>query len=143
MSIRQAQWQTILEDVLAHYDQGDAKALAVAAVVSWEKLTSRLMPLLGADSVYLIYRRSLDLNKAIYPWLPMASTSTVFKTRFNELRLSLEAQTVEDILHATAALLYTFLEVLAALIGEPLTTVFLRSAFAVPAAPGSSKEYAP
>jgi hypothetical protein len=140
MSTRQTQWHAILEDVLAQYDRRDAKVLALAAITRWEQLTSRLTPLLGPDSVYLIYRRSLDLNKAIFPWLPMDSSNSSFKVRFNELRLCLEEQPVDDSLRANFALLFTFVEVLAALIGESLTTVFLRSAFAMPSTPGHSKE---
>ena len=120
MTSREEQWRALLQDVLAQYDRHTAKTLALAAVVSWEQLSARLTPLIGPESVYLIYRRSLDLNKSVFPWLPMESSKNPFRANFEELRKSLEAQPIEDGLQANFALLYTFVEVLAALIGIPL-----------------------
>lgn len=132
MTIREEQWRVLLQKVLAQYDRHTAKTLALAAVVSWEQLSARLTPLLGPESVYLIYRRSLDLNKSVFPWLPMESNKNTYRANFEDLRRSLETQPVEDGLQANFALLYTFVEVLAALIGERLATDFLRSAFPMP-----------
>ena len=140
MSLRQEQWRVILQNALAQYDRRDAQKLALAAVVSWEQLTSRLIPLLGPDSVYLIYRRSLDLNKSVFPWLPMESEIHPFRARFADLRQCLEQQPVDDSLRANFCLLYTFVEVLAALIGERLATDMLRAAFAKAVAPDPPKE---
>lgn len=129
MSIREEQWRAILQSVLAQYDRSNAKTLALAAILSWEQLISELTPLLGPESVCLIYRRSLDMNKSLFPWLPIAPSEGRLNAYFEALRRSLELQSADQIMGASFGLLYTFIDVLAALIGERLATDILGSAF--------------
>lgn len=129
MSTDKPQWSGILERVVAQSDSGDTAAMIRAALGNWEKLSAILIPLLGKFSFYLIYRRSLDLSKSVFPWLPMATGSSQVHEAFADLGRALEGQGSGELTQVNLALLHPFAELLAALIGERLTSVYLRAAF--------------
>lgn len=123
------QRRQILRQILSGNPLADAADPAAAAIRQWEQLASKFDPLLGPGGVRLIYARSLELNKAAYQWLPAALSPNSTEPLFAPLRARFESRPTADIAAAHFALIHTFTDLLAALIGERLTTQFLRSAF--------------
>lgn len=107
-------------------------AIAEAAISTWKEVAIHLAPIIGEGGVGSLYARSLHLTRASFPWL--ADGSALESTRrvqqsdwpFMDLRTSLAQREPADASSASSALLNTFLELLAALIGEPLTARLLR-----------------
>lgn len=52
-------------------DEADAARIADAIVALWEQLESALAPIIGRRGVAALYKRSLYLAAAAYPWLEL------------------------------------------------------------------------
>ena len=117
--------------------EADARAIAEAALGLWIRAACELALLIGQGGVRAIYARSLHLARSSYPWLPEAADPTQPDAPFAELRVTLERQAAPDALEAGTAFLVTFTDLLAALIGEALTTGLMNSAWS-DRAPGSA-----
>lgn len=99
----------------------------------WLQLAAELGLLIGDGGFLPLYRRSVQLSLASFPWLqpvneaiPLASCDT----RFASLKKSIDEQDAGVASQASAFLLNTFIDMLASLIGETLTIGILRSAWA-------------
>lgn len=134
MPTRGEERRRILQRILAQNEKSDSPDTAQAVVQQWQTLADKFDPLLGPDGVRLIYVRSLELNKAHFPWLPAAFSSA---PPFDNLRRCFEGRPASDITAVNAALLLTFSNLLTALIGERLTTQLLQAAFAAEDAKGT------
>lgn len=114
-------------------DGATAEAIAEAAISTWSGVVFHLAPIIGEGGVGSLYARSVHLTRASFPWLAASSTlqpaSRVQQTDwpFINLRMSLAQREPAEASNASSALLDTFLELLATLIGEPLTARLLRS----------------
>jgi len=100
------------------------------AIDLWERLARQLVAIVGDSGFESLYLRSLSLSSAAFPWL--AGSSTVAPdsaSRFDNLRASLEAQSAAQAREASKLLMLTFTDLLASLIGEPLTARILDSAW--------------
>ena len=110
----------------------------------WQALTPKLISIIGEGGFNSLYARSLYLTHADFPWLapgesnryltdavpwlaPGESSSAV--SRFTGLKFSLERQSAAEAKQASLMLLLTVTNILASLIGEPLTIGILRSAW--------------
>ena len=102
--------------------------IADAAKTIWLDVESALVPIIGARGVGALYKRSVHLIGAHYPWLHGAYDDTPDEPPFAVLHAALSEQSPVSAATANGALLQTFYQVLANLIGGPLTTRLLRSA---------------
>lgn len=102
--------------------------VAAAAVRLWDNAFLRLAPFIGDQGVLLLYRRSLHLSRSNHPVLaPLAeiAQTPVGDADFSGLKSALEREAPEKAEEASRALFSTFTGLLAALIGEALTTRLL------------------
>ena len=124
------QLRKIIKEIQARHSGTDARAVAASAIDIWSRLAFKFVPLLGPNSVNSIYARSLEFNKPAFPWLPASLRQDVAELPFAVLKESFEFRQVDEIIRANHALIDTFINLLATLIGARLVTPFLRSAFA-------------
>lgn len=103
--------------------------VAVVALDLWQLMATKIISIIGEGGFNSLYARSLFLSQASFPWLDAASSSPQTDTRFVALKQCFEAQTPAQVCSANSLLLITFTDILESLIGEPLTTSILRSAW--------------
>jgi hypothetical protein len=99
----------------------------------WERLACELISIIGEGGFQSLYSRSIHRNAAVFPWLGLRSQQNhspqPHDSRFADLAISLEGRNSAEANEASIALLITFTDILAALIGERLTTRILHSAW--------------
>lgn len=117
-------------------------ALVDDITLAWLKVVRKFAPLIGANSVLLIFERSLEQNVATYPWLPDVIVPSQPETAVERLRVSMAARPADDVLAAHGAILTTFIDLMTTLIGARLTVQFLRAALPAASA-GSNPEEKP
>lgn len=105
------------------------EAVAEATVRLWERLAPELISIIGEAGFKPLYSRSLRLACVQYPWMAPGSIVPAGKGSFAELQAHLQAQDLTQASHASNALFNIFLDLLASLIGEVLTTHLLHSAW--------------
>lgn len=93
-------------------------------IVLWERLAVELSGIIGQGGFDTLYARSVHVARARHPWLDEGADPG-----FDKLRPALEAQEPAAVGEASVALLITFTDTLIQLIGVPLTTAILRSAW--------------
>lgn len=103
--------------------------VADAAIDLWEKMAVQIISIVGEGGFNSLYARSVFLTQSSFPWLAASALSLQADTRFAELKNSLEGQAPVDANEASNRLLCTFTDILAALIGEAVTSSILRSAW--------------
>lgn len=114
--------------------------MADVAITLWEQMAAQIIAIVGEGGFNSLYMRSVFLCQADYPWL--AASSTMHENLgFTNLRACFTEQSSVQTQQANALLLITFTDILAALIGEQLTTSILNSAWGNIASDGSDKEY--
>lgn len=114
--------------------------VAEAAIHRWEQMAAHIILIVGEDGFNSLYARSVHLTQSTFPWLAAGSLSPHTGQRFAELKANLEGQKPAQASEANDLLLLTFTGILATLIGEPLTTRILSSAWGKDASYGTSKE---
>lgn len=97
-----------------------AGAFAEAALNTWEQVAARLVPVIGARGVAVLFSRSLHLTSTTFPWLAAARHGD-HATLLAGLKARLAASQAGAAAEASSVLLLTFVELLATLIGESLT----------------------
>ncbi|KAA0070794.1 hypothetical protein CIW53_05505 [Rhodanobacter sp. T12-5] len=110
----------------------DASRIAEAAVAQWSNIDAALSPIIGQSGVAALFKRSLRLTGVNYPRLHALSESTLRPGDHPGLRAALSQETALDAAAASDALLRTFHELLANLIGDSLAERLLRSAWNLP-----------
>ena len=114
--------------VAALVSQGaDARRVLDAALWTWSDLEAVLSPLIGQRGVAAIFKRSLHLTCADYPWLGAVQVGGNRSVRFVSLRTELSQQTASNAAAANNALLRTFCHLVASLLGESLQERLLMS----------------
>lgn len=103
--------------------------VAVVALDLWQLMATKIISIIGEGGFNALYARSLFLSQASFPWLDTASCSSQTDTHFVALKQCFEAQSSAQVCAANSLLLITFTDILESLIGEPLTTSILRSAW--------------
>lgn len=103
--------------------------VADGAVDHWSRLATQIILIVGDAGFDSLYARSVFLSQASYPWLAASSGASQRAPRFADLKTSLEAQTPALAREANSLLLITFTDILASLLGEPLTARILESAW--------------
>ena len=134
------QLHEIISEIQARHAGADAGAVAGAAIGIWRQLAFKFVPLLGPNSVNSIYARSLESNKQAFAWLPASLRQDVSELPLAALKTALENRRTDEIILANNALLNTFINLLATLIGARMIIPFLRSAFPSDAPPKNIQE---
>lgn len=101
-----------------------------AAVELWRRLALSLLPIIGENGFNSLYARNLDLARETFPWLPKGDVSRPIDIQFADLKISLEGEDPLEADKASRALLEALINLLASLIGEPVTMTILSSAWA-------------
>ncbi len=104
-------------------------------------MAAQIISIVGEDGFNSLYARSVFLAQPTFPWLTASALSQPDDQRFAELKKGLEGQTPSQAREANSLLLLTFTGILAALIGEPLTTRILCAAWGDGASTSTSKEF--
>lgn len=123
--------KTGLEGIQVHLtrlvDEGvEAGFLADLAVTTWRRVDVVLSPIFGQQGVSALFRRSLHLARAQYPWLQEMNPGTTAASDFDALRAILTQREPLLVLEAHSWLLKTFCGLLAKLLGEALSQKLLQ-----------------
>ncbi|MHB1592283.1 MAG: hypothetical protein ACYCTW_12250 [Sulfuricella sp.] len=127
--------------IIISLTEGHTEKVADAAINLWEPMATQIISIVGEGGFNSLYARSVFLTQSSFPWLAASSLSPQNDCRFAELKTSLEGQTPAQASAASSLLLLTFTDILAALIGEQLTTRILRSAWGNDASDRAGKEF--
>lgn len=130
----------LLLSIMRHASASGGAALADEVALCWLKIVRKFAPLIGANSVLLIFERSLDNNLAAFAWLPEVVMPSRPDTAVERLRTSMVARPAGEILLAHRAILTTFFDLMTTLIGARLTMQFLRAAFPADDADSTTEE---
>lgn len=101
---------------------------AVIALQLWQQLGSQLTSTIGRGGFNALFSRSLHITNSEFPWLS-AHVLSSSDEQFAELKNDLAKQSAAEAYKASNALLLTFTDILASLIGESLTTDIINSAW--------------
>ncbi|MDO8176993.1 MAG: hypothetical protein Q7T62_01990 [Undibacterium sp.] len=104
-------------------------AVVDVTILLWERLAVELISLIGEEGFQSLYTRSGHLNSVTFPWLLLDHITQSSDSRFAGLQISLENREPAEASEASKALLITFVDILALLIGDLLTASILRSAW--------------
>jgi len=115
--------------------------VAGAAIILWEQMATQIISIVGEGGFNSLYARSVFLTQSTFPWLADCSLSSLADHRFAELKMNFERQTSPHIKEVNSLLLITFTDILASLIGEPLTTNILCTAWGNDASDIVDKEF--
>lgn len=137
METRDLPRHQLIERLMARHPE----KVADAAIDLWEQMATQIISIVGEDGFNSLYARSVFLAQPTFPWLTASSVAQQNDQRFAELKKGLEGQTPSQAREANSLLLLTFTGILAALIGEPLTTRILCSAWGDDASTRTSKEF--
>jgi hypothetical protein len=111
---------------MAQYNENSNAAVTTL----WEPMATQIISIVGEGGFNSLYARSLFLNQSTFPWLVAASPMPAKSDdRFANLIMSFAAQTPDQVCEAHSRLLITLTDILALLIGEPLTTRILQLAW--------------
>lgn len=105
------------------------QAVVQVSIRLWEQFAPELISIIGEDGFKLLYARSVRLASVRYPWLAHNVASAGDHELFAPLQAHLQAQEVAQAMQASSALLNTFVDLLASLIGEALTSHLVSSAW--------------
>lgn len=105
----------------------DATAVAAAAGRAYEDLVAALVPLISQAGLDALVGRALYLAAPGYPFDHTGEKEAA--EAFGQISLWLEGQDPTAATDAAAAIFTKFAALLAALIGQPLTTRYLRKAW--------------
>ena len=110
----------------------DARQVARAAVAIWRAIDEALSPVIGPRGSSALYRRSLHLVRGAFPWLAAAYEGATQPGDFSALEAALSQQTSKTAASAHDALVHTFHDLLADLIGRSLTQRLLQAVWEPP-----------
>lgn len=106
----------------------------------WERLAFELVSIIGEGGFQSLYSRSVHLAGVAFPWLAPTHSTQLTESRFTGLIMSLEGRDSAEAGEASIALLITFIDILAMLIGDLLTAGILRAAWSDDALDTAAKE---
>ncbi len=105
----------------------DTTHIAEAVVATWRQIDTALAPIIGPGSVTVLFMRSIHLIEPAHPWLAGMHSGMQTKVDLEALRTTLVQRDSETAAAAAGALLQTFYELLASLVGPSLTERLLHS----------------
>jgi hypothetical protein len=113
----------------------DAKAISEATGVTWRLVEALLVPVIGARGLDVLFRRALQQTSFAFPWIAAAADPGGSLGPLPSLMASLAAQDSATGAEATSALLMSFVESLATLLGDSLTERLLAPLWEQPSLP--------
>jgi len=116
-----------------HAGDADNGAVTEATLGIWREMTGHLAPMIGIRGINAIFGRSLHLTALAFPWLAAAGELEEGGGSLASFLASLKARDPAEAAEASLALLATFTDLLAAMIGASLTDRLLSSIWAPPA----------
>jgi hypothetical protein len=137
METRDLPRHQLIERLLARHPEN----VADAAIDLWEQMATQIISIVGEEGFNALYARSVYLALPTFPWLMSSALPPQDGQRFAEFKKGLEEQSPSQAREANRLLLLTFTGILAVLIGEPLTTRILCSAWGDDASTSTSKEF--
>lgn len=117
-----------------------APRIADASVAIWAAIDAALAPVIGPRGSTALYKRCLHLTRAIYPLLGSAYDAASGPGDYSGLHAVLSQQTPADAAAAHDAMVRTFNDLLADLIGRSLTQRLLQSAWEPPSNAAGKQE---
>lgn len=106
----------------------------------WCSMAEQIISVMGQGGFQSLYARSIFLTQRSHPWLTQPTASLATDLSFNELSACLAEQSPAQAQEANALLMRTFTDLLASLIGEPLTVRILKTAWGANADDLTDKE---
>src|SRR5471032_552943 len=129
-TIDEQRHQMIRRIVLRRHDP-----TAADMILLWARLAYELTAIIGHAGFYTLYGRAAHLAGRAHTGLPTAAGAD-----FDTLREHLLAQAPDQAAEINITLLTIFIDTLIRLIGEPLTTTILHSAWGTDAVDTAGKE---
>jgi hypothetical protein len=108
-------------------EDANAEEIAVAVCATWRAIDAVLTPILGPKGVAAVYNRCLHLAGATYPWLAQLHASSRGAMDLDALKAVFAQQASADAAAAYKLVLQNFEQLLAGLVGTPLSERLLRS----------------
>ena len=105
----------------------DVNAVVDALARTWQFMAAQLEPVIGVRGVGVLLERALHLTGKDYPWLAQAGPLETGNDRLTQWQARFAQCDAIEAAEASCALLVTFTELLATLIGGPLTERLLAS----------------
>jgi hypothetical protein len=105
----------------------DVSRIMDMAISRWCEVAAALSPIIGQPGVSALFKRSIYLTCVDYPSLAVLRDDAFLPGEFAALRDALAQETSANLAAANDALLRTFLDLLANLIGAPLAERLLGS----------------
>ena len=105
---------------LAANGVGSARVAGLSAQ-TWRDIEETLSPIIGVGGVRALYRRSIHLSGDDYSWLAAALGAESQPDYYSVLASVLSQRSAEAAGSISGAMLQTFYDLLATLIGSPLT----------------------
>ena len=124
-------------------DGADARQIADIAVATWRAIDAALSPVIGPRGSAALYKRSLHLARADYPWLAAAYEGAVHPGDFAALHTALAQRDAPGAAAAQDAVLKIFHDLLADLIGRSLTQRLLQSVWQPPSSGNAVQDERP
>ncbi|MBC7781342.1 MAG: hypothetical protein H7125_14705 [Proteobacteria bacterium] len=104
-----------------------AAQVAEAIVATWQDIDLALTSIVGPRGVVALYHRSVRVAERTHPWLAFAHEGGSTMVDVGALRSAFAGQDDAEAAAGAGAFLHTFHELLASLIGGPLTERLLRA----------------
>lgn len=111
-----------------------------AAIVLWEKMATEIISIVGTGGFNSLYTRSVFFAQTSFPFLYGCALPAGTGQNFADLKKCLADQNIGQASAANTLLLITFTDILASIIGDPLTNNILNSAWGVDAPGNTGKE---
>jgi hypothetical protein len=110
----------------------DASVIAEGTLGIWRQVAARLAPVIGARGVDVLFSRALHVTSRALPWLALPGEGGDSAAVLASLKARLAGREAAEAAESGSALLVTFTELLATLIGEPLTERLLGTVWVPP-----------
>ena len=105
----------------------DVTAVVDALAHTWQFMAAQLEPVIGVRGVNVLLERALHLTSKDFPEIAQTRPSDAIEDRLNQWQARFSQCDAKEAAEASCALLVTFTELLASLIGGPLTERLLAS----------------
>src|ERR1043165_6636441 len=93
-------------------EEAAAKAVADAAIRTYEEYASRLAPVVGSHGFKVIFARTVKLIRREYPWLPDPAEQPDSDAPYSQLQECFESREPKEVRQAHRALLNTLYDLM-------------------------------
>jgi hypothetical protein len=124
-------------------ESAETGKIAEKAVTTWRAVEAALSPIIGKRGVAALYKRSLYLTCADFPWLSAAFGTAALAGEYSPLKTALSQQTASNAAAASGNLLQTFYNLLVNLIGASLTGRLLAAILENPSSGAPAQDISP